>query len=73
MPARISKSLWSQFARVKLLLCDVDGILTDATVWIGAGVEMKRFCLPDGMGFRLLRESGIKTGWISGRPSSATE
>lgn len=73
MAARISKLLWSQFSRVKLLLCDVDGILTDATVWIGSGMEMKRFCLPDGMGFRLLRESGIKCGWISGRPSPATE
>jgi 3-deoxy-D-manno-octulosonate 8-phosphate phosphatase (KDO 8-P phosphatase) len=73
MAARISKTLLSRFARIKLLLCDVDGILTDATVWIGSGVEMKRFCLPDGMGIRLLREAGIKTGWISGRPSTATE
>ncbi len=71
--AKISKSLWAKFARIRLFLCDVDGILTDATVWIGHEVESKRFCLTDGLGLRLLRQSGVRVGWISGRPSPATE
>ena len=72
-PVRLSRALKARFARVQILLCDVDGILTDATVWMGRGGETKRFCLPDGLGIRLLHESGLKVGWISGRSSPATE
>ncbi len=72
MPKKISKALMARFASVKLFLSDVDGILTDATVWIGVDCEMKRFCLPDGLGLRMLQQGGIKVGWISGRPSPAT-
>jgi 3-deoxy-D-manno-octulosonate 8-phosphate phosphatase (KDO 8-P phosphatase) len=67
------KALTARFARVKLLLNDVDGILTDSMVWMGREAESKRFCVMDGLGVRLLRENGIKVGWISGRPSTATE
>ena len=63
----------SRFARVKIFLCDVDGVLTDCTVMSGSGrQEFKRFNIQDGMGLRLLRESGIPVGWISNRPSVAT-
>jgi len=52
---------------------DVDGILTDAAVYISSdGSESKRFSIVDGMGLALLRESGISLAWISGRPSAAT-
>jgi len=73
MPRKVSKGLLSRLARVRLFLSDVDGILTDATVFMGGDHEVKRFCVTDGLGLKLLRESGIKVGWISGRPSSATE
>lgn len=73
MPPKINKSLRLKFARVKLFLCDVDGILTDTAVWMGNQGETKRFCVRDGLGLRLLRQSGVKVGWISGRPSPATE
>lgn len=69
----IDKSLRVRLTQVKLFLCDVDGILTDATVSMGPGVETKRFCVQDGLGLRLLRRFGVKVGWISGRPSPATE
>lgn len=62
----------ARFARVRLLLCDVDGVLTDATVSIGTGIELKRFCVRDGLAHRFLRDSGIKVGWVSNRPSPAT-
>jgi 3-deoxy-D-manno-octulosonate 8-phosphate phosphatase (KDO 8-P phosphatase) len=62
-----------QFARVKLFLSDVDGILTDASVFMDREREFKRFHVMDGLGLRLLRREGIQVGWISGRPSPATE
>jgi 3-deoxy-D-manno-octulosonate 8-phosphate phosphatase (KDO 8-P phosphatase) len=73
MPARTRSSLDTRLARVKILLCDVDGVLTDASVFIGGGQEIKRFNILDGLGLVLLRRAGIKTGWISSRPSPATK
>ena len=55
-----------------MFLCDVDGVLTDGTVFMGNGVETKRFNIRDGLGLRLLQKEGIKVGWISRRPSTAT-
>jgi len=59
--------------RVKMLLCDVDGVLTDGTVWMGNGVETKRFHIRDGLGLKILMQQGIKVGWVSRRPSTATQ
>jgi 3-deoxy-D-manno-octulosonate 8-phosphate phosphatase (KDO 8-P phosphatase) len=67
-----SSSLQSRLSRVKLFLCDVDGVLTDGTVWMGKGVETKRFNIRDGLGLKMLQHQGIKVGWVSRRPSSAT-
>jgi len=64
--------LAARLARVKILLCDVDGVLTDGAVWMGGDVEMKRFDIRDGLGIVLLRRCGLKVGWISARPSPAT-
>ena len=73
MPRPIPKSLVAKLARVKILLCDVDGVLTNATVLIGDGREFKEFHIQDGLGLRLLQRGGIKVGWISNRPSTATQ
>jgi 3-deoxy-D-manno-octulosonate 8-phosphate phosphatase (KDO 8-P phosphatase) len=73
MPRRIPKSLALKLARVKILLCDVDGVLTNATVLIGDGREFKEFHIQDGLGLRLLQREGVKVGWISNRPSTATQ
>ena len=59
--------------RVRLLLCDVDGVLTDASVFVGGVAEIKQFNIHDGLGLVTLRHQGIKVGWISSRPSVATE
>jgi 3-deoxy-D-manno-octulosonate 8-phosphate phosphatase (KDO 8-P phosphatase) len=72
MPARLSPQLRSRLRRVKLFLCDVDGVLTDGAVYMGGGVETKRFNIRDGLGLKFLQFSGIKVGWVSRRPSSAT-
>jgi len=65
-------SLNARLAKVKLFLCDVDGVLTDGTVMMGNGVETKRFNIQDGLGLRILQGEGIRVGWISRRRSEAT-
>jgi 3-deoxy-D-manno-octulosonate 8-phosphate phosphatase (KDO 8-P phosphatase) len=64
--------LHSRLARVKLFLCDVDGVLTDGSIYIGGRQEVKRYDIQDGLGLVLLRRTGIRIGWISSRPSPAT-
>jgi len=72
-PPAIPRALAARLARVKLFLCDVDGVLTNATVFIGDGREFKEFHIQDGLGLRLLQGEGIKIGWVSNRPSTATQ
>lgn len=56
------------FARVRLFLMDVDGVLTDGKLWFGAnGAAMKAFFVRDGLGIKLLNKHGIATGIVSGR------
>ncbi len=53
-------------ARIRLVLTDCDGVLTDAGVYYSArGEELKRFSLRDGMGVELLRNAGIDTAIIT--------
>jgi 3-deoxy-D-manno-octulosonate 8-phosphate phosphatase (KDO 8-P phosphatase) len=73
MPQRISKSLATRLKRVKLFLCDVDGVLTDGSIFIGGEREFKRFNIRDGLGLVLARRAGLKVGWVSARPSLATK
>jgi 3-deoxy-D-manno-octulosonate 8-phosphate phosphatase (KDO 8-P phosphatase) len=72
MPAKISAAIRQRAARIKLFLCDVDGVLTDGSIFIGGEREFKRFNIRDGLGLVLLRRAGLKTGWVSARPSPAT-
>jgi 3-deoxy-D-manno-octulosonate 8-phosphate phosphatase (KDO 8-P phosphatase) len=65
-------SLQEKLAKVKLFLCDVDGILTDGTVLITETAESKVFHIQDGLGLKILQRTGIKVGWISNRPSAVT-
>jgi 3-deoxy-D-manno-octulosonate 8-phosphate phosphatase (KDO 8-P phosphatase) len=52
--------------RVRLVLTDCDGVLTDGTVWVSEqGEAMKRFSLRDGMGVERLREAGIATAIVT--------
>lgn len=67
-----SRSLVARLKRVRLLLCDVDGVLTNSTVFIGDSREFKEFHIQDGLGVRLLQQEGIRVGWVSARPSTAT-
>ena len=61
-------------ARIKLLLMDCDGVLTDGRIWIfDNGEEQKGFHTRDGLGIDLWHRAGLRSGIISGRTSSAVE
>ena len=62
------------FAEIKLLALDVDGVLTDGTLIINAdGSESKFFNSLDGHGIRMWQRAGLKVALISGRISVPTE
>jgi len=69
-----SEELVARAARVRLCVLDVDGVLTDGTLsYTAEGESEKRFHVHDGLGIRLLRESGIEVAVVSGRSSPALE
>lgn len=65
-------------SRVKLVIFDVDGVLTDAGVYMGTAsgagepIELKRFDIQDGVGIKMLMWSGLDVAIVSGRVSVAT-
>lgn len=61
-------------AAIKMIISDVDGVLTDGAVYKGENNrEYKRFSVTDGAGIALARVAGLKIAFISGRFSPATE
>jgi 3-deoxy-D-manno-octulosonate 8-phosphate phosphatase (KDO 8-P phosphatase) len=57
---------------VLLLVLDVDGVMTDGSIWIGQdGYEMKRFHVRDGLGVKMWQRLGYKIAVVSGRTSQA--
>ena len=66
LKARASKIQW--------FFCDIDGTLTDGCVYYSSeGERLKKFSLRDGTGFFLLRQVGIKTGFITTENSPIVE
>jgi 3-deoxy-D-manno-octulosonate 8-phosphate phosphatase (KDO 8-P phosphatase) len=60
--------------RIKLLLMDCDGVMTDGRLWLTAdGDEQKAFDARDGQGIALCHRAGLKTGIITGRQSGAVD
>jgi 3-deoxy-D-manno-octulosonate 8-phosphate phosphatase (KDO 8-P phosphatase) len=56
--------------KIKLLLLDVDGVLTDGRLYFGtSGEELKVFHVRDGYGLKLWHDAGFRSGIISGRDS----
>jgi 3-deoxy-D-manno-octulosonate 8-phosphate phosphatase (KDO 8-P phosphatase) len=52
---------------IRLLTCDVDGVLTDGRLYYGDdGREMKAFSVQDGVGLKMLAGAGITVAWITG-------
>ncbi len=68
------RQLRARAKKIKLLLMDVDGVLTDGRIYYvphprGGVLETKTFHSRDGLGIRFARQAGLKTGIISGRKS----
>jgi 3-deoxy-D-manno-octulosonate 8-phosphate phosphatase (KDO 8-P phosphatase) len=58
--------------RLRLVLSDVDGVLTDGRLWVmPGGEEMKAFHIRDGLGMVLAQKAGLRIGLLSGRDSPA--
>jgi 3-deoxy-D-manno-octulosonate 8-phosphate phosphatase (KDO 8-P phosphatase) len=74
--AKVPPAVARRARKIRLLLCDVDGVLTDGRVWLlsqldGTTLELKGFHAQDGAGLTLMKIAGLKTGVITGRESAA--
>ena len=73
LASSLSKDASIDWTNIQLLALDVDGVLTDGTIFVGAdGFELKQFSILDGMGLACLKKLGITLAVISGRLSPAT-
>ncbi|HEX2713630.1 MAG TPA: HAD hydrolase family protein [Candidatus Acidoferrales bacterium] len=73
---KIRPALRKRAARTRLLLMDVDGVLTDGHIYLqslpdGTATELKVFSAHDGAGLKLAKMAGLRTGLITGRESAA--
>lgn len=73
---KISAALKNRASRIKVLLMDVDGTMTDGSVTLlsqtdGTALEIKTFDAHDGQGLTLAQTAGLRTGCITGRESAA--
>ena len=60
--------------RLRLVLSDVDGVLTDGRVWLlPSGEELKAFHIRDGLGIVMAQKAGLRVGLLSGRSSPAVD
>jgi len=76
--AKYSRGLLARAKKIKLLLMDVDGVMTDGKFYYvprpgGGMLETKGFDSRDGLGLRLAHHAGLKTGIITGRSSPVIE
>ncbi len=73
---KATATLNARAKKIRVLLMDVDGVLTDGRIWLlsrrdGTASEIKGFSAYDGAGLKLARAAGLRTGLITGRESSA--
>ena len=68
------EQLKERFKKIKLLALDVDGVLTDDSIFFGPdGFELKKFNISDGFFMVLAMQSGLELAIVSGRESQATD
>ena len=69
-----TEQLVERFKNIKLLALDVDGVLTDDSIYFGPdGLELKKFNISDGLFMVLSMRSGLELAIVSGRHSAATD
>ncbi len=72
MSASVPDGLTERARGIRLLTCDVDGVLTDGRLYYGAdGAEMKVFHSLDGVGLKMLARTGVAVAWITGSNAPA--
>lgn len=70
--ARIAQPIRERAAAIRLMVFDVDGILTDGSLLYGEhGEAVKRFNVLDGQGLRLLAAGGVAIAWVTARSGAA--
>src|SRR5262245_41681180 len=70
----MSGDLLERMRRLKLMIFDVDGVLTDGTLYFSeTGTELKAFNARDGHGIKMLMESGVEVAILSARRSRAVD
>jgi 3-deoxy-D-manno-octulosonate 8-phosphate phosphatase (KDO 8-P phosphatase) len=68
------QAITEQARKIKLLIMDVDGVLTDGRIYYNAqGEESKSFYVQDGLGLKLLQSTGVRLAIISGRADRCVE
>ncbi|MBK7878762.1 MAG: hypothetical protein IPJ77_24145 [Planctomycetes bacterium] len=75
VPSSWSADAWARLARVRLVVLDVDGVLTDGRIVYGErgpADELMHFHVHDGLALRWLKKEGVKLFWITGRGCAAT-
>jgi 3-deoxy-D-manno-octulosonate 8-phosphate phosphatase (KDO 8-P phosphatase) len=73
-PAALAWRWGRRLRALRLLVLDVDGVLTDGGLWTSeSGEVIKRFDVRDGLGIRLLQQAGLEVALLSGGKSGATE
>ena len=71
---KIPKAILEKARRIEFLLLDVDGVMTDGTIYIDAdGRETKAFNIYDGSGIHMIRKAGVRVGIITGRQSAIVD
>ncbi len=72
MPSRLPPQVRTKLAPIRLLVLDVDGVLTDGSLHYAAdGEQLKTFNVRDGLGMALLRRGGVEIAIITARSSDA--
>src|SRR6202043_1212946 len=74
--AKVPPHVTARAKKIRVLLMDVDGVLTDGRIWLlsrrdGNASEIKGFSAYDGAGLKVARAAGLRTGVITGRESAA--
>jgi 3-deoxy-D-manno-octulosonate 8-phosphate phosphatase (KDO 8-P phosphatase) len=74
MTCTLTDDVRARLARVRLLALDVDGVLTDGSLYYTErGEEIKKFHVRDGQGIKLAQQAGIEVVLLSGNASAAVE
>jgi 3-deoxy-D-manno-octulosonate 8-phosphate phosphatase (KDO 8-P phosphatase) len=67
-----SAAIVARARRIRLLSCDVDGVLTDGRIFVAEdGRELKAYSCLDGLGMKWLERSGVAVAWITGSKTAA--